>query len=101
MWQFWQIMLLDIGVIGVSYLIFRFTLRGEWRHKIWEKYVDSFSMFIMLLFIITILINVLTYAILSAVRITRYLYVIAPAVSSVIVGFVIASVPQRGVEDRR
>jgi hypothetical protein len=101
MWKFWQIGLLDLAIITVAYLIFRFALSGEWRHNIWEKYVDSFSMFVMILFGVTILINVVTFYILFSLRIKQYVNIIAPAVVSVLVGFVIASVPQRGVEDSK
>jgi hypothetical protein len=101
MWKFWQIGLLDIVIIGVSYLIFRYTLSGEWRHRIWEKYVDSFSMFVMILFFVTAAVNILTFVALNALRIKQYVNIIAPAVVSVLAGFVIASVPQRGVEDSK
>jgi membrane protease YdiL (CAAX protease family) len=99
MWKFWQIGLLDIAVIAVSYLIFRYTLSGGWRHKIWEKYVDSFSMFVIILFVATAVVNVATFLILRALDMKQYVNIVAPAVGSVIVGFVIASVPQRGVGD--
>ncbi|HBM80037.1 MAG: hypothetical protein QME45_12995 [Clostridiales bacterium] len=101
MWKFWQIGLLDIGVVALSYFIFRYALSGEWRHKVWEKYVDSFSMFVILLFVITIIINVVTFLILYRLGIKQYVNIIAPSVVSVLVGFIIASVPQRGVGDRR
>lgn len=100
MWKFWQIALLDLGVIAVSYLIFRYSLSGEWRHRVWEKYIDSFSIFIMILFAVTAAINILTYVVLNYLRIKQYVNIIAPAVVSVIVGFIIASVPQRGAEDK-
>lgn len=101
MWKYWQIILLDLGVIAVSYLIFRFTLSGGWRHKVWEKYVDSFSMFIMILFVITVAINVGTYLILTALELKHYVNIIAPTAVSILVGFIIASVPQRGAEDKK
>lgn len=99
MWKFWQIGLLDIAIIAVSYLIFRYSLSGGWRHKVWEKYVDSFSMFVIILFVVTIIINVATFSILYSLQRKEYVNIIAPAIVSVLVGFVIASVPQRGVED--
>lgn len=101
MWKFWQIGLLDIAVIGISYLIFRYTLSGEWRHRVWEKYIDSFSIFIMILFVITAAVNFITFSILNYLRIKQYVNIIAPAVVSILAGFIIASVPQRGVEDDR
>jgi hypothetical protein len=101
MWKFWQIALLDAVVIAVSYLIFRYTLSGEWRHSIWEKYVDSFSMFVIILFVVTAVVNIVTFYILFSMGIKQYVNIVAPAVVSIIVGFVIASVPQRGVEDAK
>lgn len=100
MWKFWQIALLDLGVIALSYLIFRYTLSGEWRHHIWEKYVDSFAMFVIILFVVTAVVNVATFYILFSMGLKRYVNIVAPAIASVIVGFTIASVPQRGVGDR-
>lgn len=99
MWKFWQIALLDLGIIAVSYLIFRYTLSGGWRHKVWEKYVDSFAKFVIILFVVTAVVNVVTFYILFSMRMKQYVNIIAPAISSVIVGFVIASVPKRGVGD--
>lgn len=99
MWAFWQIGLLDLAIIGISYFIFRFTLSGEWRHRVWEKYIDSFSMFVMILFFVTAAVNILTFMVLWSLRIKQYINIIAPSVVSILAGFVIASVPQRGVED--
>jgi hypothetical protein len=92
---------LDLAVVGVSYLIFRFTLSGEWRHRIWEKYVDSFSLFVIILFVVTIAINVVTWLILFNLGYKQYVNIVAPAVASIVVGFTIASVPQRGVGGKR
>lgn len=96
MWRFWQVALIDVAVIFLSYLIFRFTLKGEWRHRIWEKYVDSFSMFVIILFLVTAVVNIATYYILFSMRMQEYVNYIAPAVVSIIVGFVLASIPRRG-----
>lgn len=101
MWKFWQIALLDLGVIAISYLIFRYTLSGEWRHNIWERYVHSFSMFVMILFVVTAAVNIGTFYILFRMDLKHYVNIVAPALSSVIVGFTIASVPQRGVGDAK
>lgn len=99
MWKFWQIGLLDLVIMAVSYLIFRFSLSGGWRHKVWEKYVDSFSMFVIILFVVTVVINVATFSILNYLQIKQYVNIIAPSAASILIGFVIASVPQRGVGD--
>jgi len=100
MWKFWQIGLLDLGVISLSYLVFRYTLSGEWRHRIWEQYVHSFAMYVMILFVVTAVVNVATFYILFSMGIKQYVNIVAPAVASILVGFTIASVPQRGVGDR-
>lgn len=99
MWKFWQIALLDIIVISVSYLIFRYSLKGEWRHRIWEKYLDSFAIFVVILFVITASVNIITFVVLNYLRVKQYVNIVAPAVVSILVGFILASVPQRGVED--
>jgi uncharacterized membrane protein HdeD (DUF308 family) len=101
MWKFWQIALLDLIVIAVSYFIFRYSLSGEWRHKVWEKYVDSFSVFIIILFVVTASINIITFVILNYLRMKQYVNIIAPAVVSIMVGFILASVPHRGIEDSK
>ena len=101
MWKFWRIALLDLVVIAISYLIFRYSLSGEWRHRVWEKYVDSFSIFIMIVFVVTASINILTFVILSYLRLKLYVNIVAPALVSIIVGFILASVPQRGVDDSK
>ncbi|KPU42828.1 hypothetical protein OXPF_35920 [Oxobacter pfennigii] len=100
MWKFWQLGLLYLAVIAISYLIFRYTLSGEWRHNIWEKYVHSFSMFVMILFVVTAAVNIGTYLILFRMGYKHYVNIVAPALASVIIGFTIASVPQRGVGDK-
>lgn len=99
MMEFWKVMLLDIAIIAASYFVFRYSLRGEWRHRVWEKYIDSFSIFIIIVFAVTIAINVLSYLILFYLGIKRYVYIVAPSAASVLVGFITASIPQRGVED--
>jgi len=101
MWKFWQIALLNLGAIAISYLIFRYTLSGEWRHRIWEKYVDSFAMFVIILFVVTAIVNIGTFYILFRMDLKHYVNIVAPVLSSVIIGFTIASVPQRGVGDRK
>lgn len=98
MWKFWQIALLDAAVIGISYLIFRYALNGEVRHRIWEKYIDSFSVFVIILFLVTVLLDVATFYILYRLDMRQYVNTIATALSSIIIGFVIALVPQRGME---
>lgn len=99
MWKFYQIAILYIILTAISYFIFRYSLKGEWRHKVWEKYIDSFSMFVIIIFVITVVINVGTFLILFSLGIKHYVNVIAPVFDSILIGFVIASVPQRGIED--
>jgi hypothetical protein len=92
-------LLVDVAIIIVSFGLFTALIPGRARHNIWEKYISAFSKFIIYIFIATIAINVITVLIVYALRSEHYLNIIAPAVQSVLVGFVAACVPRRGVED--
>lgn len=91
----------DVIIIIVSFALFSALISGEKRHRIWEKYISSFSRFVIYIFIITIAVNVITALIVYALRYERYLNIIAPAVQSIIIGFVASCVPRRGVEHNK
>jgi hypothetical protein len=98
---FLRVALIDIGVIIASFIIFSAAIPGYKRHIIWEKYISSFAKFVIYIFIATVLINILTFAIVYALRYERYLNIIAPTVQSVLIGFVASCVPRRGVGDKK
>jgi hypothetical protein len=91
--------LIDIGIVGVTFGLFSLIIPREKRHRIWEKHISGFSKFVVFMFIISITINAATAYITYRLLYERYLNIIAPAVQSVIIGFVAACVPRRGVGD--
>ncbi|WDC85455.1 hypothetical protein PL321_09100 [Caloramator sp. mosi_1] len=95
------IALANIGIVIVTFFIFSFIFSGEWRHKIWEKYISSFAKFVVYIFIVSLIINIITAWAVYALQLDRYINVIVPMVQSIIIGFVAACVPRRGVEYKR
>ena len=93
--------LADIGIIIVTFLIFSAIIPGYKRHRIWEKHISSFAKFVIYIFIASLAINVLTATIVYSLDYERYLNFIAPSVQSVLIGFVAACVPRRGVGDKK
>lgn len=99
--RFFNLALLEIGIIVVSFFIFSALISGEKRHKIWEKYISSFARFVIYIFILTVVINVITAVIVYKLRTERYLNVISPSIQSVLIGFIVSCVPRRGVGDKK
>ncbi|MCX7885270.1 MAG: hypothetical protein N2448_09630 [Caloramator sp.] len=95
------VVIVDILIIIISFGIFSALISGEKRHRIWEKYISSFSKFVIYIFIVTISVNVITALIVYALRYEKYLNIIAPAIQSIIIGFVASCVPRRGVEHNK
>lgn len=93
--------LLYIILIIISYYIFRSVISGSTRHRIYEKYLSSFAKFVIYLFIISGVITGISAFILHRTRYVVYLNVIAPALVSILVGFVISLVPTRGAGDKK
>lgn len=98
---FLKVALADIGIIIVTFALFTAILPGSWRHKVWEKYISGFSKFVVYAFILTIAINIITAVIVYRLQYERYLNIIAPSVQSILIGFIAACVPRRGVGDKR
>ncbi|KGI38791.1 hypothetical protein [Clostridium tetani] len=90
---------LDLIIIFVSYFIFRFILKGSTRHKIYEKLFSSFGKFIIYIFLITVIITSLSAFALYRTRYIAYVNIVAPALVSILVGFVMSTVPTRGIGD--
>lgn len=89
----------DIILIFVSYYTFKAAISGPTRHRIYEKYLHSMSKFIIYVFIFTVLITGVSALVLYKTRYVVYLNVIAPALVSIFVGFIISLVPTRGEGD--
>lgn len=93
--------IVNLILISVSYLLFRKIISGPTRHRIYEKLFSSFSLFIIYVFVITAGITALTAVILYKTRFVIYLNIVAPALVSILVGFLISTVPTRGVGDKK
>lgn len=101
MYTFFKVALVDIGIIILTFGLFSAIIPGRTRHTIWEKYISAFSKFVVYIFILTVVINILTAVIVYALQYERYLNIIAPSVQSILIGFVASCVPRRGVGDRK
>lgn len=101
MYTFMKVAIVDIIIIIISFGIFSAIIPGSKRHIIWEKYISAFSKFVIYIFVLTAAINIATAFIVYALRYERYLNIIAPSVQSILIGFVAACVPRRGVGDRK
>ncbi len=90
----------DIVIILVSYFIFRGIISGPTRHRLYEKFLSSFAKFIILIFLASLIITGVTALILYKTRYIQYINIIAPALVSILVGFVVSTVPTRGYGDK-
>ncbi|MCT8977503.1 hypothetical protein N4T77_12920 [Clostridium sp. CX1] len=89
----------DIVLILVSYFFFRKIISGPTRHRLYEKFFSSFAKFIIYVFLVTIAITGLTALILYRTWFIAYINIIAPALVSILVGFLISTVPTKGAGD--
>ncbi|CAB1254764.1 hypothetical protein ACFHWD_08540 [Clostridium sp. MT-14] len=89
----------DIFLILVSYFLFIKILSGPIRHKLYEKFFKSFAKFIIYLFFITLIITGLSAFILYRTSYIAYINIISPALVSILVGFLMSTVPTRGEGD--
>ena len=92
---------LDIVLILASYFTFRAIISGPTRHRLYEKFMSSFAKFIIYIFIATVAITSITALVLYKTRYISYLNIIAPALVSILVGFIVSTVPTRGVGDKK
>lgn len=91
--------LIDLVLIIVFYELFKLILKGPTRHKLYEKFLSSFAKFIIYIFLITVIITGLSALILYRSRYISYLNIIASALVSVFVGFIMSIVPVKGAGD--
>lgn len=89
----------DIVLILVSYFIFRNIISGPTRHRLYEKFLSSFAKFVILIFIASLIITGVTALILYKTRFIQYINIAAPALVSILVGFIVSTVPTRGIGD--
>jgi hypothetical protein len=89
----------DVVLILISYFIFRGIISGPTRHRLYEKFLSSFAKFVILIFLASLIITALTALILYKTRYVQYINIAAPALVSILVGFVVSTVPTRGYGD--
>ncbi|KGK89238.1 MULTISPECIES: hypothetical protein [unclassified Clostridium] len=90
----------NIVLIFISYFLFKKLISGPTRHKIYEKIFSSFAKFVISIFLITVVITSVSALVLYKTRFIAYINVIAPALVSILVGFVMSLVPTRGIGDK-
>ena len=93
--------LVDIILIFISYFLFRSLINGPTRHKLYEKFFGSFSKFVIYTFIVTVLITGITALILYKTWYIAYINILSPALVSILVGFIMSTVPTRGAGDEK
>ncbi|MCI1944608.1 hypothetical protein [Clostridium luticellarii] len=89
----------DVFLILLSYFLFVKIISGPTRHKLYEKFFKSFAKFIIYLFFITLAITGLSALILYRTAYIAYINIISPALVSILVGFLMSTVPTRGEGD--
>lgn len=90
----------DVVLILVSYFIFRGIISGPTRHRLYEKFLSSFAKFVILIFLASLIITGVTALVLYKTRYIQYINIVAPALVSILVGFVVSTVPTRGYGDK-
>jgi hypothetical protein len=92
--------IVDIIIIFASYFLFRSVISGPTRHRIYERFMSSFAKFVIIIFVASTLITSLTALVLYKTQYIVYINTIAPALVSIFVGFVMSTVPTRGIGDK-
>lgn len=90
---------IDIVLIFSSYFLFRSIISGPTRHRLYEKFFGSFSKFVIYTFIAAIVITGGTAFILYRTWYISYINIVAPGLVSILVGFLMSTVPTRGAGD--
>ena len=92
--------IVDIVIIFASYFLFRSVISGPTRHRLYEKFMSSFAKYVIIIFVASALVTSLTALVLYKTRYIVYINVLAPALVSILVGFVMSTVPTRGTGDK-
>ncbi|MFT8312803.1 MAG: hypothetical protein ABF633_00955 [Clostridium sp.] len=92
---------MDLVLILISYFLFRSIISGPTRHRFYEKFMSSFAKFVIYIFVASILITGITALIVYRTRYVVYINIIAPALVSILIGFIVSVVPTRGAGDKR
>lgn len=91
----------DLILILAAYFIFRSVISGPTRHRLYEKFFSSLSRFIIVLFLVSISVTGIIALILYKTRYISYINIISPGVLSILVGFLMSTVPTRGAGDEK
>jgi magnesium-transporting ATPase (P-type) len=91
----------DIVIILISFFIFKVIISGPTRHRMYEKFMSSFAKFVIYIFIAAVVINAVIALIFYRTRYVAYINIVAPAVISILVGFIASTVPTRGAGDQK
>jgi len=92
---------INIVVITASYFIFKAIISGPARHKLYESIFSSMSKFVIYIFIVTVIITGVTAVILYRSRYIAYINIISPIILSILIGFLMSTVPTRGIGDKK
>lgn len=90
----------NLVIILISFFIFKGIISGPTRHRIYEKLMSSFAKYVLYIFVATVVITVLTALVLYKTRYIAYVNIAAPALVSILVGFIASTVPTRGLGDK-
>ncbi|MEW9096727.1 MAG: hypothetical protein AB2417_16755 [Clostridiaceae bacterium] len=90
----------NLILIIISYIFFKNIISGPTRHRLYEKFFSSLGKFVIYLFIISVGITLISVLVLYRTRYIAYVNVVAPALLSLLVGFVVSTVPTRGSGDK-
>ncbi|MGH4049916.1 MAG: hypothetical protein ACREVX_00935 [Clostridium sp.] len=92
--------IVDIVIIFASYFLFRSVISGPTRHRLYEKFMSSFAKYVIIIFVASVLVTSLTALVLYKTQYIVYINILAPALVSILVGFVMSTVPTRGTGDK-
>ncbi|WP_139905956.1 hypothetical protein [Clostridium thermarum] len=88
-------------LILIFFFVFKAVISGPTRHRIYEKFMSSFAKFVVYIFIGSVVITGGTALILYKTNYVAYINIVAPALVSVLVGFVASTVPVKGAGDEK
>jgi hypothetical protein len=91
----------DIIIILISFFLFKAIISGPTRHRLYENFMSSFAKFVIYIFIAAVVINAVTALIFYRTRYVAYINIVAPAIVSILVGFIASTVPTRGTGDEK
>jgi hypothetical protein len=92
--------IVDIIIIFSSYFLFKSIISGPTRHRLYERFMSSFAKFVIIIFVASSVVTALTALVLYKTNYIVYINIVAPALVSILVGFVMSTVPTRGIGDK-